>query len=117
MDKQICIICNEEKEKAVIVIKQTAINRLVDSSKKRLDNKFKVFEKLTSAWAHNACLSSYNSDSKIESARRSFAESIAKGKEIRRSALTFDYKNFCFYCGGSFAHKSAQLQVAILRKI
>ena len=65
MDESVCIICNKADDKQVYAIKKAALNRLVVSSKKRIDNKYKKFETLTSAFIHRSCQSQYNDETAI----------------------------------------------------
>ncbi|GBP63366.1 hypothetical protein EVAR_56477_1 [Eumeta japonica] len=84
MEESVCIICNKSDDKQVYEIKKTALNRLVASSKKRIDNKYKKFETLTSALIHRTCQSHYNDETAIAafcSSRRASAPSWLNDKD------------------------------------
>ncbi|GBP58440.1 hypothetical protein EVAR_36912_1 [Eumeta japonica] len=82
MEESVCIICNKSDDKQVYEIKKTALNRLVASSKKRIDNKYKKFETLTSALIHRTCQSHYNDETAIAA----FCSSRLIRKSHRRPA-------------------------------
>lgn len=100
MEEAVCIICNEKTDN-LCNIKSRGLERLVESSKKRNDNKYKKFEKATSAFIHKNCQSSYNNETMINSARASKQRKSVESRAISKSALTFDFENNCFFCGGS----------------
>lgn len=67
MEESVCIICDERGDKEIREIQKAAINNLVESSKKRCDQKYKKFQKLNTATIHRACQDNYNRESAIKS--------------------------------------------------
>lgn len=110
MDKSviICLICNKADDKLVYAIKKAALNRLVVSSKKRIDNKYKKFETLTSAFIHRSCQSQYNDDTAIATFCSSRYKKAKEGKEVIKDALGFNFESHCFICGGFFGNISKE---------
>lgn len=104
----ICFICNKADDKLVYAIKKAALNRLVVSSKKRIDNKYKKFETLTSAFIHRSCQSQYNDDTAIATFCSSRYKKAKEGKEVIKDALGFNFESHCFICGGFFGNISKE---------
>ncbi|KAJ8708201.1 hypothetical protein PYW07_010326 [Mythimna separata] len=82
MEESVCIICNKSDDKQVYEIKKTALNRLVASSKKRIDNRYKKFVTLTSALIHRTCQSHYNDETAIATFCSSRRKKSQEGKQI-----------------------------------
>lgn len=106
MDGSVCIICNKSDDKQVYEIKKSALNRLVASSKKRVDNKYKKFGTLTSAFIHRTCQTYYNDEAAIATFCSSRRKKSQERKEINKDALTFNFQSHCFLCGGFFGNIS-----------
>lgn len=106
MDESVCIICNKADDKPICEIKKTALNRLVGSSKKRIDNKYKKFETMTSAFIHRTCQSQYNNETAIAVFCSSRSRKSKEGKEINKDALRFNFQSHCFFCGEFFGNIS-----------
>ncbi|KAJ8705239.1 hypothetical protein PYW07_011066 [Mythimna separata] len=106
MEESVYIICNKSDDKQVYEIKKTALNRLVASSKKRIDNRYKKFETLTSALIHRTCQSHYNDETAIATFCSSRRKKSQEGKQINKDALIFNFQSHCFLCGGFFGNIS-----------
>lgn len=97
MDQR-CIICDKTGNDCII-IKSTAIQTLIESSKKRRDNKYKLWSRLTSAYVHTTCSKTYNKESSIQSAISTGSKRAKEGKKIIKNAREFDFTVNCFICG------------------
>lgn len=100
MDGPACIIC-EEPGGDLRMIQEIAINKLIDSSKRRRDQKLKKWIKMTSASVHKRCSDTYIRDSAINSAAAEYSKKCIQGKNIVKNALHFDFETLCFLCGGT----------------
>lgn len=99
MDEPACIICNENYKTGLVLIKQKALSRLIESSKARLDRKYTQFEKLESAYVHGSCSTSYNKESQIQKAKDSIGQKMSEGKRLSGEARQFNFNENCFFCG------------------
>lgn len=99
MDEPACIICNKSDPDDLYEIKATAINRVVESSKKRFDHKHKKIEKLTSAHIHRKCQAFYNRQSSIEEYLKTKPKKLSEAKQIIKDAQKFNFASLCFFCG------------------
>lgn len=79
MDESV-IICNKADDKQVYEIKKAALIRLLGSSKKRIDNKYKKIETLTSAFIHRTRQCQYNDKTAIATFLRSRHRKSKEGK-------------------------------------
>jgi len=90
-------------------IKKGALGRLVNSSKKRVDNKHKKLEKMASVFIHQTCQVMYNSETAIAAHRESLNRKSIEGKRINKEALNFDFQSHCFFCNKSLIHDAKKL--------
>lgn len=104
MASSACVLCGLAREKDMYEIKEQAINRLVESSKRRIDNKYKVLQKLTSAFVHRGCQSTYNNERSISTYISSKQRNSTNKKIYIKEALTFDFHTHCLFCGKSFSN-------------
>lgn len=113
MDESVCIICNKTDDKQVYEIKEAALNRLVVTSKKRIDNKYKKIETLTSAFNHRSCQSQYNDETAIATFCSSRQKKAKEGKEVIKDTLGFNFESHCFLCGGFLGNISKEKKSSV----
>lgn len=113
MDKSVCIICNKADDKPICEIKKTAFNPLVEISilfmldMKRIDNKYKKIENMTSAFIHRTCQTTYNKETAIAAFCSSRSRKSKESKE-NKNALRFNFHSHCFLWGESYGNISKE---------
>lgn len=100
MNDPVCIICDNEREGELRTIYKAALNTLIESSKRRRDNrKHESWAKLDSATVHKSCSKWYNSEAAINIAAAAFAQKGIEGRMIKKKGINFDFDKYCFFCG------------------
>lgn len=98
--EEICLLCDVGLDtKANQVIKQRAINKLIEVSRRRKDRRLMRFKNLTSLTVHRSCLSNYGRESGILRA----SKSQDYFKHEKANAEKFDLKKCCFFCNKEFS--------------
>lgn len=99
-----CIICNSS-DGNLIQIKQRAIDGLIDSSKKRRDQRYKTFGKYNVASIHDSCRKNYNRSTSIEAAVNLDGRRKSAGKKLVSEAQKFNFDSQCIFCASACDEK------------
>lgn len=100
MESQACIICNEDSESGLYLIKKVALSTLALSANERLDkSKCHQLKQLESAYVHKTCQKQWNDKNLIEIAKQSFSQKVSAGMKRSSEARSFDFSNYCYFCG------------------
>lgn len=100
MDDPVCLICKKSEGGEFRRIQRQALTKLIESSKKRRDQKYRTWENLNSATIHRKCSDLYNRDSAIATAAADVQEKVTVSKNIFKNASTFDFQSLCFFLRG-----------------
>lgn len=96
--ERICIICDKPHNTTSIDIDKAKINTLINSSKKRCDNKYFKFLSCTQLTVHKSCFNHYNEHSRIETARKKNVKKINVSRQSNVHCNNETVKDCCFFC-------------------
>lgn len=105
MDQQSCILCQLTEKKDLILVSDESRQKLVESSMKRLDLKFKVIQKQEPIIVHKNCRTTYNRQSVIDKCRQSITRKSLDGKKILKDGKSFDFSTHCLFCSNDCTHE------------
>lgn len=107
---QHCIICNEPGSN-LRKIERTALDNLIQSSKRRKDQKYRTWSTFSSAFVHKSCSTKYNRTTNVQQAVGEQSKKSIDGKNIVKSAAQFNFKSNCFICGEYCDKKSKKISM------
>lgn len=114
MGDAVCVICDDPAGE-LMNVQTRAIQTLIASSKRRRDNKYKIFERMESLLAHKNCSKNYNREKSIQAAAKQLTQKLVDGKKAVIDAANFDFASLCFICDGVL--NEPKHQIKLLKKV
>lgn len=107
-DQNICLICDKVLDESITLITGDTLNKYIEASRTRQDNKHLKFKGLQSFIIHTGCSLKYTNKKSIQAHLKqldnyedsSLSSSTSNVNLILRSSSStgFDFQNLCFLC-------------------